>query len=196
MEDERRKAKVLELSKKKEELDKKSRKAEIKKKKCEDDMKKMLDEEVEKRNAQRKALEESFWARVKAKGKDKPVDKINLNFDTPVKKEDDNHADVERMPSVESAKSYNDLSEKQSFMSTQSVSLKHGLQGPRKDPRSNTFTNFSKDLTSPTNAADSDFTKMGRQRSVDDLRNRRKEGVNLPYIENNKKKSRDSFEVL
>ena len=187
---------LLELSKKKEELDKKSKKAEMKKKKNEEGMKKMLDEEVEKRNAQRKALEESFWARVKHKGKDKPVERLNLNID---RREDEQLMEADGMPSVESAKSHPDPSESPLVGKTHhSFIVRHKSHTPIKEIKSSTLNNFSKEPVSPLNSADADGdpTKMGRQKSVDDMRSRRKEdNINLPYIDTNKNKARTSIEV-
>jgi len=68
---------MQELLKKKEEFDKKCKKLEEKKKKAEEELRKILEDEENKRRAQRKAIEESFWLRVRGYNKKEKKDKIS-----------------------------------------------------------------------------------------------------------------------
>ena len=64
-----------------------------------------FDEEIEKKKAQRKAMEESFWTRVRAKEKEKQQDKVQLANELS-KRREDNSVNADRTMSVEPAESW------------------------------------------------------------------------------------------
>ncbi len=193
VEEERKKQKLQELQKKKEEQDKKNKKVELKKKKVEEEMKKMLEEEIEKKKVQRKALEESFWTRVKARQKEKQPEK-SLN-----KLEESKLPSIfipnDRIGSVEPVRTVDETLDKSRLMRTQIFNTPQNATGSGK---ATTFTSFFKDeLTTKHSPArllvkKISAPKESRQKSVEDVRPKKKEredgSFSLPYIESSTSK--------
>lgn len=163
---------------------------EIKKKKVEEETKKMIEDEIEKKKAQRKALEESFWTRLRVKDKEKAQEKIQIYYDETKPKNDVTPTNAERNSSLEPVRSQEDNSEKPKFSRIHI----HGSPHPHHVGhvgRSSTFTHFYKDESpskigsSPSNYQSVDSAKGARLRSVDEIRasKREKEDMILPFID-------------
>jgi len=187
-EEERKKTKIIELLKKKEEYDKKTKKFEFKKKKLEEEMKKMVDEELEKKKIQRKALEESFWSRIKAKQKEKQLDKITTKTEETKRTGSLAISNIELSSSVDPSKSHDDSSDKTRMLRTHHFNTpQHGIE----DGKAVTFSSFFKedapmDLRMGRHSYKTSMSQEPRQRSVEDTRVKKKdkdECVSLPCID-------------
>jgi len=184
-EEERKKVKIQELLKRKEEYDQKTKKFELKKKRLEEEMRKMVDEELEKKKLQRKALEESFWSRIKAKQKEKQLDKLTKTEET---KRTNSLAisNIELSHSVDPSKSQDENSDKTRMLRTHHFNTpQHSIE----DGKAITFSSFFKedipiDLRKGRHGNKTSISQEPRQRSVEDNRTKKKdECVSLPCID-------------
>jgi len=186
-EEERKKTKIQELLRKKEEYDKKTKKFELKKKKLEEEMKKMVDEELEKKKIQRKALEESFWSRIKAKQKEKQLDKITTKTEETKRTSSLAISHIELSSSADPSKSHDDSSDKTRMLRTHHFNTpQHGIE----DGKAVTFSSFFKedaplDLRMGRHSYKTSMSQEPRQRSVEETRSKKNkdECISLPCID-------------